>query len=81
MPLTIQPSLIPKEYTLEHLRELDFTGCVQITDKAIARLVKLAPRTRSLTLAKCTRLTDEAAEHIARLGRHLHHLHLGHVDK
>jgi F-box and leucine-rich repeat protein GRR1 len=81
MWLTIQPSLIPKGYTLEHLRELDFTGCVQITDKAIARLVKLAPRTRSLTLAKCTRLTDEAAEHIAKLGRHLHHLHLGHVDK
>ena len=60
---------------------LDFTGCSQIGDKAIERLVKLAPRTRDLTLAKCTRLTDDAVEHICKLGRHLHHLHLGHVDK
>ena len=74
-------SLTPKEYTLEHLRALDFTGCTQITDKAIERLVKLAPRIRSLTLAKSTRLPDEALEHICKLGRHLHYLHLGHVER
>ena len=64
----------------EHLRLVDLTGCGGLGDVAIDHLVTNAPKLRNLTLAKCVGLTDTAVESIARLGKHLHYLHLGHVS-
>lgn len=65
----------------DHLRILDLTNCNTISDAAIEGIVSNVPRIRNLILAKCTRLTNESAYSIARLGKNLHYLHLGHVSK
>lgn len=65
----------------DHLRILDLTNCSTISDAAIEGIVSNVPRIRNLILAKCTRLTNESAYSIARLGKNLHYLHLGHVSK
>jgi F-box and leucine-rich repeat protein GRR1 len=76
-PMTL---LRPVSDTMEHLRQVDLTGCSEIGDIAIENLVTNASRLRSLTLAKCSSLTDVAIESVAKLGKHLHYLHLGHVS-
>lgn len=65
----------------DHLRILDLTNCNTISDAAIDGIVSNVPRIRNLILAKCTRLTNESVYSIARLGKNLHYLHLGHVSK
>lgn len=65
----------------DHLRMLDLTGCVNLTDEAMEGIVVNCPKIRNLVLAKCGGLTDEAIGSICKLGRYLHYLHLGHVSK
>lgn len=71
---------IPHNKTLDSLRILDLTDCGQITDDAVERIVKMAPRLRNLILAKCRNITDRAVNSITRLGKNLHNLHLGHCN-
>lgn len=73
--------LRPRAETFEHLRLVDLTACALLTDIAVDHLVRNAPKLRNVTLAKCGLLTDAALESIAKLGRHLHYLHLGHVSR
>lgn len=72
--------IIPAHTTLEFLRTVELTGCDGIGDLAVRNLVRNAPRLRHVNLAKCINLTDQAAFSIAELGKHLHHLHLGHIS-
>lgn len=62
----------------EHLRILDLTSCARLTDRAIERIIDVAPRLRNLVFAKCRNLTDAAVLAISKLGKNLHYLHLGH---
>ncbi|KAK9453554.1 hypothetical protein V1511DRAFT_472858, partial [Dipodascopsis uninucleata] len=62
------------------LRILDLTGCAEITDAAVLRIVSFAPRLRNLVLAKCINITDHSLMYITKLGRSLHYLHLGHCS-
>ncbi|KAK9353737.1 hypothetical protein V1523DRAFT_433187 [Lipomyces doorenjongii] len=62
------------------LRILDLTGCVEITDATVLRLVSFSPKLRNLVLAKCSNITDSSLLHITKLGRSLHYLHLGHCS-
>ena len=71
----------PVTETMEPMRQIDLTGCNQLTDNAISNLVANAPKTRNLTLAKCSELTDAAIDSLGRLGKNLHHIHLGHVNQ
>ncbi|ETS62482.1 hypothetical protein PaG_03106 [Moesziomyces aphidis] len=64
----------------DHLRILDLTSCLSISDDAVEGIVANVPRLKNLALTKCTRLTDEALYSIAKLGKNLHYLHLGHVS-
>lgn len=81
-PPNVSASLLrPITLSLDQLRLVDFTNCPDLDDLAIESLVNNAPQLRTLTLAKCKRLSDLAVESITRLGKHLHYLHLGHVDK
>ncbi|EFX00708.1 ubiquitin ligase complex f-box protein [Grosmannia clavigera kw1407] len=70
-------SLAP-ERVFEHLRILDLTSCVRLTDRAVQKIIDVAPRLRNLVLAKCRNITDAAVQSIARLGKNLHYVHLGH---
>lgn len=70
----------PKLRSLEHLRYLDLTSLVLLTDNAIAGIVRWMPRVRNLIIAKCTGLTNEGILSICHLGKHLHYLHMGHVS-
>ncbi|CEQ39347.1 SPOSA6832_00848, partial [Sporobolomyces salmonicolor] len=76
-PLALRspPSLKP----FDHLRYLDLTSLSNLTDAAVAGIVKHMPKVRNLILAKCTRLTDESLYSVCAVGKHLHYLHLGHV--
>jgi hypothetical protein len=65
----------------EHVRYLDMTGLVHLTDQAMEGIVSTMPHIRNLVLAKCNNLTDDALLSICKLGRHIHFLHLGHVSK
>ncbi|KAI0017802.1 RNI-like protein [Xylariomycetidae sp. FL0641] len=69
---------LPYNKTYEHLRILDLTSCVRLTDRAVKKIVDVAPRLRNLVLAKCTSLTDSAVYAISQLGKNLHYVHLGH---
>lgn len=53
----------------------------QLTDLAVDRIAATMPRIRNLVLAKCTGLTDASVFSLAKLGKHLHYLHLGHVGR
>lgn len=75
-PLTSPPSL----HSFDHLRYLDLTSLVLLTDQSIQGIVKFMPKIRNLILAKCSRLTDESLYAICHVGKHLHYLHLGHVN-
>ena len=72
---------IPACDSFEFLRVVELTGSKFITDVAVDRLVNLAPKLRQLALTKCEELTDVALGSVARLGKNLHHIHLGHVAK
>ena len=71
---------IPNNKLFDSLRILDLTDCGHITDDAVDKIVKMAPRLRTLTLAKCRQITDRAVNSITRLGKNLHSLHLGHCS-
>ncbi|KAK6857794.1 hypothetical protein PG995_005493 [Apiospora arundinis] len=69
---------LPPGKTYEHLRILDLTCCLKLTDRAVEKIVDVAPRLRNLVLAKCGNMTDSAVYAISKLGRNLHYVHLGH---
>lgn len=73
--------LRPLAPTFDVLRMVDFTSCTELDDAALHNLVRSAPKLRKVTLAKCSKLTDRGMEAVARLGKQLHHLHLGHLVK
>ena len=65
----------------EHVRYLDLTGLLNLTDQAVDGIVPTMPHIRNLVLAKCSNLTDESILSICKLGKHIHFLHLGHVNR
>lgn len=69
---------LPPGQTYEHLRILDLTSCVRVTDRAVEKIIDAAPRLRNVVLAKCRNITDQAVFAISRLGKNLHYVHLGH---
>jgi len=69
---------LPSDRTYEHLRILDLTSCARLTDRAVAKIIDVAPRLRNIVFAKCRNLTDQAVFSISKLGKNLHYLHLGH---
>ncbi|CAJ2510337.1 Uu.00g050400.m01.CDS01 [Anthostomella pinea] len=69
---------LPSSKTYEHLRILDLTSCSRLTDRAVEKIIDVAPRLRNLVLAKCNNITDAAVFAISRLGKNLHYVHLGH---
>jgi len=69
---------LPPARTYEHLRILDLTSCTRLTDRAVEKIIDVAPRLRNLVLAKCRNITDDAVYAIAGLGKNLHYVHLGH---
>ncbi|KAL2146635.1 hypothetical protein VTI28DRAFT_3134 [Corynascus sepedonium] len=71
---------LPINRTYEHLRILELTSIAGITDRAIERIIDVAPRLRNLVLQKCRALSDAAVYAISRLGKNLHYLHLGHCS-
>ena len=82
LPLTADPEDLPPlvlDTSFDHLRMLDLTSCVRITDDAIEGIVSNCPKIRNLVVAKCSLLTDAAVESICKLGMHLNYLHLGHI--
>ncbi|KAH7098778.1 RNI-like protein [Auriculariales sp. MPI-PUGE-AT-0066] len=84
VPLAASDGSLPPlllTHRFDHFRILELSGCIHITDDAIAGIIGRAHRIRSLSLAKCANLTDNALRSICGLGRHLHDLHLGHVNK
>lgn len=62
----------------ENLRILDLTSCSALTDRAVEKIINVAPRVRNLVLSKCRNITDAAVHAIAELGKNLHYVHLGH---
>ncbi|KAI1390549.1 RNI-like protein [Hypoxylon trugodes] len=69
---------LPPSRAYEHLRILDLTSCTRLTDRAVEKIIDVAPRLRNLVLAKCSNITDAAVYAISRLGKNLHYVHLGH---
>ncbi|KAI4628826.1 uncharacterized protein J4E88_000679 [Alternaria novae-zelandiae] len=69
---------LPAEATYDCLRILDLTGCEELQDSGVQKIVHAAPRLRNLVLAKCRNITDRAVMAITRLGKNLHYIHLGH---
>ena len=69
---------LPANVTYEHLRILDLTSCGRLTDRAVEKIIDVAPRLRNLVLAKCRNITDAAVNAISKLGKNLHYVHLGH---
>ncbi|KAH7395794.1 hypothetical protein BKA64DRAFT_695535 [Cadophora sp. MPI-SDFR-AT-0126] len=66
--------------TYEHLRILDLTSCARLTDRAVEKIIEVAPKLRNLVFAKCRNLTDVSVNAISKLEKHLHYLHLGHCS-
>jgi len=75
------PRSVPVTLNLGTLRTVDLEGCTGLTDAAIDALTWNARWIRAITLAKCSQLTDAALVSLCRLGKHLHHVHLGHVSQ
>ncbi|KAL2268939.1 hypothetical protein VTJ83DRAFT_3785 [Remersonia thermophila] len=71
---------LPSNRTFDHLRILDISNSMGITDRAIEKIIEVAPRLRNLVLQKCRNLTDAAVYAISKLGKNLHFLHLGHCS-
>lgn len=72
---------LPPNRTYDHLRILDLTSCVRLTDLAVQKIIEVAPRLRNLVLAKCRNITDVAVHAISKLGKNLHYVHLGHCGQ
>ncbi|KAK2601600.1 SCF ubiquitin ligase complex subunit [Conoideocrella luteorostrata] len=72
---------LPEKRAYEHLRILDLTSCVRLTDAAVEKIINVAPRLRNLVLAKCRNITDLAVHAISKLGKNLHYVHLGHCGQ
>ena len=72
---------LPDDQVFEHLRILDLTSCVRLTDSAVDRIITAAPRLRNLVLAKCRNITNNGVLSIAKLGKNLHYVHLGHCSQ
>jgi F-box and leucine-rich repeat protein GRR1 len=72
---------LPQSKSLEHLRILDLTSCLRLTDAAVQKIIDAAPRLRNLVLAKCRNITDAAVFAISALGKNLHYVHLGHCGQ
>lgn len=72
---------LPSNKIYEHLRILDLTFCTRLTDRAVVKIIEVAPRLRNLVFAKCRQLTDVAVNAISKLGKNLHYLHLGHCGQ
>ncbi|KAL5354836.1 SCF ubiquitin ligase complex subunit [Pseudogymnoascus australis] len=72
---------LPPNQTFQHLRILDFTSCVRLTDSAVEKIIEVAPRLRNVVFAKCRNLTDVAVNAISKLGKNLHYVHLGHCNQ
>lgn len=72
---------LPLNKTYEHLRILDLTSCANLTDRAVERIIDVAPRLRNVVFAKCRNLTDASVHAISKLGKNLHYLHLGHCSQ
>jgi F-box and leucine-rich repeat protein GRR1 len=70
----------PRSDVMDCLRIVDLSNCVFLGDQAIVNLVSNAPKIRNLTLSKCTGLTDRAVHSLCALERHVHFLHLAHID-
>ncbi|KAK9463572.1 uncharacterized protein V1516DRAFT_613893, partial [Lipomyces oligophaga] len=66
---------------LEALRVLDLSGCQEVTDNAVQRIIECAPKLRNLVLAKCLNISDRSMSYITKLGRSLHYIHLGHCGR
>lgn len=66
--------------SLDKLRIIDFTQCPNITDKAVEKLISLAPKLRNVVLSKCSSITDQSLKAIAQLGKNIHYIHLGHCS-
>ena len=75
------PRAIPTSLNLSTLRVVDMESCSGLTDAAIDALTWNARWIRAITLAKCSQLTDASLLSLCRLGKHLHHVHLGYVPK
>ncbi|KAF4457367.1 F-box and leucine-rich repeat protein GRR1 [Fusarium austroafricanum] len=58
---------LPQGRHFEHLRILDLTSCVRLTDAAVQKIIEVAPRLRNLVLAKCRNITDAAVHAISKL--------------
>ena len=69
---------LPKSLSFESLRILDLTGCEQLHDEAVEKIIDTSPRLRNLVLAKCREVTDRSVIAITKLGKNLHYIHLGH---
>jgi F-box and leucine-rich repeat protein GRR1 len=69
---------LPPKMNFDYLRILDLTGCEEVRDDAICRIIPATPKLRNLVLAKCRHITDRAVAAICRLGKNLHYIHLGH---
>ena len=69
---------LPHNRTYEHLRILDLSSCTRLTDRAVEKIMDVAPRLRNIVLQKCRNLTDATVYALSRLGKNLHYLHLGH---
>lgn len=69
---------LPPNRNYDHLRTLDLSSCARLTDRAVEKIINVAPRLRNLVLQKCRNLTDASVNAIAGLGKNLHLLHLGH---
>ncbi|KAI1827529.1 RNI-like protein [Xylaria intraflava] len=69
---------LPSSKMYENLRILDLTSCTRLTDRAVEKIIDVAPRIRNLVLAKCSNITDVAVHAIAKLQKNLHYVHLGH---
>lgn len=81
LPVPIPLDQPPRLRTFDHLRFLDLTSLTNLTDNAVAGIVRYMPRIRNLVLAKCENLTDNAVDSICSLGKHLHFLHMGHLER
>ncbi|KAL8742884.1 MAG: hypothetical protein Q9190_004706 [Brigantiaea leucoxantha] len=69
---------LPKHLAFDSLRILDLTGCLQLRDEAVEKIIDTSPRLRNLVLAKCKEITDRSVNAITKLGKNLHYIHLGH---
>lgn len=72
---------LPSNQKYDHLRILDLTFCTRLTDRAVEKIIAVAPKLRNLVFAKCRLLTDAAVNAISKLGKNLHYLHLGHCSQ